>query len=122
MKELLERLKAAEERANKADQAWEQEPESAEKENEFNEAYKEEYKAFEALAAGIVKVTAGKIDRKTAGKMIRMKRNELEALLVMMQEAQNERLQRISKRGNRESKAADSREKTESDHFGNVQR
>ena len=84
MKELLERLNAAEERANKADQAWEQEPESAEKENEFNEAYKEEYKAFEALAAGIVKVTAGKIDRKTAGNMIRMKRNELEALLVMM--------------------------------------
>ena len=31
MKELLERLKAAEERANKADQAWEQEPESEEK-------------------------------------------------------------------------------------------
>ena len=76
MKELLERLKAAEERANKADQAWEQEPESVEKENEFNEAYKEEYKAFEALAAGIVKVTAGN--------MIRMKRNELEALLAMM--------------------------------------
>ena len=45
--------------------------ESAEKENEFNEAYKEEYKAFEALAAGIVKVTAGKIDRKTAGNMFR---------------------------------------------------
>ena len=84
MKELLERLKAAEERANKADQAWEQEPESVEKENEFNEAYKEEYKAFEALATGIVKATAGKIDRKTAGNMIRMKRNELEALLVMM--------------------------------------
>lgn len=84
MKELLERLKAAEERANKADQAWEQEPESAEKENEFNEAYKEEYKAFEALAASIVKATAGKIDRKTAGNMIRMKRNELEALLVMI--------------------------------------
>jgi len=84
MKELLERLKAAEERANKADQAWEQEPESVEKENEFNEAYKEEYKAFEALVAGIVKATAGKIDRKTAGNMIRMKRNELEALLVMM--------------------------------------
>ena len=37
MKELLERLKAAEERANKADQAWEQEPESVEKENEFNQ-------------------------------------------------------------------------------------
>ena len=46
MKELLERLKAAEERANNADQAWEQEPESVEKENEFNEAYKEEYKAW----------------------------------------------------------------------------
>ena len=84
MKELLERLKAAEEKANIADREYENDPENEEKEKAFDLAYSEEYKAFEALAQAIVKATAGKIDTKTAGEMIRGRRQQLESILEMM--------------------------------------
>ncbi len=84
MKELLVRLKAAEEKANIADWEYENDPENEEKEKAFDLAYSEEYKAFEELAKAIVKATAGKIDTKTAEAMIRGRRQQLETILEMM--------------------------------------
>ena len=55
MKELLERLKVAEEKADIADREYENDPENEEKEKAFDLAYSEEYKAFEALTKEIVK-------------------------------------------------------------------
>lgn len=81
MKELLKRLEEAEKKANEADAAFEAEPESEEKEKAFDEAYKAEFEAFEALADEIVKTTNGQIEKATAATMIRSKRNELKALI-----------------------------------------
>ena len=84
MKELLERLKEAERKADAADREYENDPENEEKEKVFDLAYSEEYKAFEALAREIVKATAGKIDTQTAAAMIRGRRQQLETILGMM--------------------------------------
>ena len=65
MKELLERLKAAEEKADRADREYENDPENEEKEKAFDLAYNEEYKAFEELAKAIAKATAGEINTHT---------------------------------------------------------
>ena len=81
MKELLKRLEEAEKKANEADAAFEAEPESKEKEKAFDEAYKAEFEAFEALADEIVKTTNGQIEKATAATMIRAKRSELKALI-----------------------------------------
>ena len=82
MKELLQRLREAEERANKADQAYDQDPENEEKEAAFDDAYKAEYKAFEEAAEELVKITAGKVDIKTARQMVQGKREQLETLFA----------------------------------------
>lgn len=84
MKELLKALKEAEERTNKADAAWDAEPENEALEAAFDEAYNAEHEVFENLVNEIVKATSGKIDTKTAVTMIRSKRKELEALIGMM--------------------------------------
>lgn len=85
MKELLKALKEAEERANKADAAWDADPENEALEAAFDEAYRAEHDAFENLVNEIVKATSGKIDTKTAVTMIRTKRKELEALIEIME-------------------------------------
>ncbi len=87
MKQLLEKLKEAERKADAADREYENDPENEEKEKAFDLAYSEEYKAFEAfeaLAGAIVKATAGKIDTQTAAAMIRGRRQQLETILEMM--------------------------------------
>lgn len=66
MKELLKRLEAAVEIGNKADEAWENEPENKELEAAFTKAYNTEYRIREELAAEVVTITKGKIDMKTA--------------------------------------------------------
>ena len=68
MKEIINTLEKAIERANRADEAWEAEPGSKEAEREFDRAYKAEYKAREELAAEIVKLK-NDIEFKTALKM-----------------------------------------------------
>lgn len=84
MKELLEALKAAEEKASRIDKAWEADPENEELEAAFDEAYIAEYKALEAVANEIVKFTSGKIDFNTAKRMIYKKRAELESLIAKL--------------------------------------
>lgn len=82
LKYLLKALKIAEENANKADAAWECDPENEELEAAFDKAYEKEHKAFENLVGEIVKVTAGKIDRNTARTMVIKKRGQLETLIA----------------------------------------
>lgn len=81
MKELLKRLEEAERKANIADTEYEANPEDEELEKAFDEAYKAEFEAFEALANEIVKTTGGQIEKATASTMIRAKRNELRTLI-----------------------------------------
>lgn len=84
MKALLKALQAAEEKASKIDSAWEADPENEELEAAFDEAYAAEYKAHEALANEIVRITSGRIDYKTASTMIHKKRSELESLIARL--------------------------------------
>lgn len=81
MKKAFERYEEARRNADAADTAWENNPESAECEKAFDEAYKEEYSAFTSLVNEIVKFTDNKIDTKTASAMVRAKYNELKKLL-----------------------------------------
>lgn len=83
-KELLKKLKKFEELeaiANKADAAYEAEPENAEAEAAFDKAYKAEFQAMEELLNGIVELTNGQIDTETAKKMLFTKRAELKKIL-----------------------------------------
>lgn len=82
MKELLRKLAAAEERANKADEAYSADPENLEAEEAFDKAYEEEFKLYMEAAEGIVKISEGKINFETAKAMIKTKRSELEALFA----------------------------------------
>ena len=68
MNEILKRLEKAIERGNAADDAYEQNPESAEAEKEFSEAYAAEIEIRKELASAIVKFTK-QIDFDTAMKM-----------------------------------------------------
>ena len=80
MKELLERLEKAEQRANRADAAWEQNPESEELEKKFDEAYKAQWDAFNRLAQEIQRITG--TDEKTARWMATTKhRAELKKII-----------------------------------------
>lgn len=84
MKELLKALKIAEEKADRIDAAWDADPENEALEAAFDEAYAAQYKAFEAVVKKIVSMTGGKIDQRTAGTMLRMKRSEIESLVSRM--------------------------------------
>lgn len=84
MKELLNKLKEAEIMADKADAAWEADPENEELEKAFDNAYKKQWIAFEELVNKIVEMTSGEIDKKTAAAMVREKRNELESIIKRM--------------------------------------
>lgn len=82
MKELLKSLAIAEKAANKADQAYNADPENTEKEEAFDRAYEAEFNLYMAAANELVKITSGKIDFNTAKAMIKTKRKELERLFV----------------------------------------
>ena len=82
LKKRLEELERLEAIADQAEDEMMADPESAEKEAAFDAAYQAEYNAFMAVAEYIVKMVAGKIDIKTARKMVRTRRNEILALLA----------------------------------------
>lgn len=68
MKEILSRLETAIMKSNAADEAWENNPESAEAEAEFQRTYEEEYSIRRELAKAITELT-NEIDADTALKM-----------------------------------------------------
>ena len=68
MKATLKRLEKAIEIANAADEKWENNPESADAEKEWNDAYKVEHEIRRELATAIVNLT-NEVDFDTAFKM-----------------------------------------------------
>lgn len=82
MKELLEKLNAAELEANRIDELWEADPDNAELEAQWDAAYKTEDAAFAKVVSELVKITSGQIDRSTAASMLRRKRAEVEKLFL----------------------------------------
>lgn len=82
LKRTLAELEALEADADKADAAYEADPENAEKEAAFDAAYKAEWSKAEEVAKLIVKMTSGQIDEKTARAMVNGKREEIEKMLA----------------------------------------
>lgn len=80
MKELLEKLSAAELEANRLDGLWDADPDNAELEAQWDAAYKAEGAVFAKVVSELVKITSGQIDRSTAASMLRSKRAEIEKL------------------------------------------
>lgn len=86
MKILLEKIKKLEQLEKIADEAearYTEQPENAELEIAFDEAYKAEFDAYINAAKYIEYMTSGNIDFMTAKKMIQTKRAELLQLLAL---------------------------------------
>ena len=81
MKELFARWEELNNIANAADEAWALEPENEDLEKAFDDAYEAEWNAFNELLNAILEFTNGEIDKYTASKMLRSKRNEVKQLL-----------------------------------------
>ncbi len=77
----LEKFEELEAAANKADEAYQAEPENAELEAAFDKAYKEEFEAMEELLNSITTYTNGEIDTETSKKMLFTHREELKQIL-----------------------------------------
>ncbi len=84
MKELFKRWENLNAIANAADDAWALDPENEDLEKAFDDAYEAEWKVFNELLNAIVELTNGKIDKFTANKMLRSKRNEVKQLIERM--------------------------------------
>lgn len=69
MKEIVKRLEKAIAESNRIDSEWENNPESAELEKAWDEAYKTEYEIRKELANAIMEFTLKQIDYDTAFKM-----------------------------------------------------
>lgn len=85
MKILLEKIKKLEQLEKAADEAesrWTAEPENAEFENAFDEAYKAEFDAYISTAKYIEHITDGAADFMKAKELIQTKRAELLQLLA----------------------------------------
>ena len=85
MKILLEKIKRLEQLEKVADEAearYTEEPENAELENAFDEAYKAEFDAYISAAKYIECMTGGKVDFMKAKELIQTKRAELLQLLA----------------------------------------
>ena len=81
IKDLFKTYEELNQKANEADEAWNNEPENEELEEAFDEAYEKEYEAFENLVTEIERLTNGMIDKQTAWVMVRSKREELKAIV-----------------------------------------
>ena len=60
---------------------WEMEPENAELETAFSEAYEKEFKLFSEITEDIVKLSNGRIDIYTARMMVKRRLADLENLI-----------------------------------------
>lgn len=81
IKDLFKTYEELNQKANEADEAWNNEPENEELEEAFYEAYEKEYEAFENLVTEIERLTNGMIDKQTARVMVISKREELKAIV-----------------------------------------
>lgn len=81
MKKALRAYKETKVTADKIDYLFENNPESEALEKAFDEAYENEYKAFENLAKAIAKASAGLIKEEKARTMIRLKYDQLESII-----------------------------------------
>lgn len=85
MKELLKKydeLKAAEAAATEAMEASEADLENEALDEAFDKAYEAEFEKFEEVTDAIVSLSKGKIDKKTAGLILRKKRSKFEDLIA----------------------------------------
>ncbi len=81
--EKLQNLEKAEKDANRAESAWEKDPENMELEKAFDVTYKAEFDAYISAAKYIEYMTGGEINFMTAKKIIQTKRAELLELLAI---------------------------------------
>lgn len=84
MKELFKNWEKLNVIANAADEAWALDSENEDLERAFDEAYEAEWKGFNELIEKIVEMTNGQIDKFTASKLLRSKRNEVKQLIEKM--------------------------------------
>jgi hypothetical protein len=85
MKILFDKIKKLEQLEKVADEAenrWTAEPENAELESAFDEAYKAEFNAYISAAKYIEHITGGAVDFMAAKELIQTKRAELLQLLA----------------------------------------
>lgn len=75
----LRRLEALESYSNRAEEAYEADPENEEKERRFDEAYKKEFSLFMELSGRLAALL--NIETKTAREMVRTKRREILRIL-----------------------------------------
>ena len=80
--EKLEKLEQLEKVADKAEARYTEDPENAELESAFNEAYKAEFDAYINAAKYIEYMTGGAVDFIKAKELIQTKRAELLRLLA----------------------------------------
>jgi hypothetical protein len=83
LKNLYNEYLKKEEISDAADEAWENDYESEELEAAFDKAYKEQAEAMNEVINGIVEITNGQIDKRTAHTMILKGRDTLTKLFSM---------------------------------------
>lgn len=83
LKKLFFDYKKAVDSANKADNAWEENPCSEELEAEFDRTYRAEFELYEKLLNAIIKISG--ISRGTAATMINSRIEDLEVLFCRIE-------------------------------------
>ncbi len=81
LKAKLEKLEALEKISTHAEADYEANPESAECEEAFDRAYKNEFNAYMECVKMVQKISGGKIDFMTAKKMVKVEREKLIEIL-----------------------------------------
>lgn len=81
IKKVFKAFEKAEQVADRASDAWDENPDDTALEAALDKACADEFKAFVALVSEIVKVSHGLISEKAAGVMIYTKRSELRDLI-----------------------------------------
>lgn len=83
LKNLYNEYIRKEEISDAADEAWENDYDNEELERAFDEAYKEQAEAMNRVIDGIVEITSGRIDKRTAHTMLLKGRDTLTSLFNM---------------------------------------
>lgn len=80
LKNIFNEYRVAEAICDKAEEAYAEDCENEAVEAEFDRTYKESCRLLEKLINGIVEITGGRIDKKTARMMVLSQRERLESL------------------------------------------